>query len=186
MKTKTLLLLFTLFFASSLRAQDDTPVPPEVQKLVETLVAAFKSADDAAMLACWHTPEALAEVKRAQAAADASTSPTPIDSAKEGDRELRRRIKDNTISTARAAELRALITKHFGDVAMLALVSVELDEDDEAPAEIPAYDDVDIRFRAADGSALKIGVDSLWKINGVWKFKGRLEDDLTIELPEIK
>jgi hypothetical protein len=56
MKT-TLLLLACSLFTQSIFAADDTPVPPEVQKLVESMVTAFKVSDDAALKACWHAPE---------------------------------------------------------------------------------------------------------------------------------
>ena len=184
MKKLALILAFILPVAS-VRADEDTPVPPEVQKLVETMVAAIKSADDAALLACWHTPEVFAKVKQEEAAKEAGTSPTPIDSAKEGERELKRRTKDNTVTTARAAQMRDIISKRFGELAMLTLTSVEIDEEETATPAQPAYDGIEIRLRTADGTALKIGIDDLIKIDGAWKFKGRLEDDLTIELPDV-
>ena len=56
MKT-TLLLLACALFSHSSFAADDTPVPPEVQKLVETMLTAFKASDDAALKACWLAPE---------------------------------------------------------------------------------------------------------------------------------
>ena len=190
MKTKTLLPLLALCFAiTPIHAADDTPVPPEVQKLAETLVAAIKSGDDAALLACWHTPEALAKIKQAEdAAEDVAESKTTSaeDSAKTAEREVKRRNDDNKTSTERAARLRTFLAKHFGEVSALTLTSVELDEDNDAPADQPAYDDVDIFVRTADGAAVKIGVDDLMKIDGAWKFKGHLDDDISIKLPEVK
>jgi hypothetical protein len=38
----------------------------------------------------------------------------------------------------------------------------------------------------ADGTNLKLEVDSAIRVEGVWKFQGRLEDDFTIELPDVE
>jgi hypothetical protein len=80
--------------------------------------------------------------------------------------------------------MRALVAKHFGDVAQLKLDSVEIDSDEDALTEAPAYDNLDIRLLAAEGTQLKISMDDVVKLEGVWKFKGRIDDDLTIELPD--
>jgi hypothetical protein len=181
--TQRLLLALALLAAPAF-ADDDVPVPPEVQKLVETFFTAFKSADDAALVACWHTPEVLAQLRSVQATAEAATSPTPVDSAKEAERELKRRIKDNKLTPLRAAQMREQLTKRFGELSAMKLVGVELGEDDSGPA-IPTYDDVEVRFTTADGSALQIGIDDIIQLDGVWKFKGRLESDITLELPDI-
>ena len=162
-------------------------MPPEVQKLAENLVAALKSADDAALLACWHTPEALAKVKQAEEATEAAAAGktlSPEDLAEEGEDEIKDRTKENKDTTERAARLRAFLTKHFGELSGLTLQSVDLDVDKDAPVEQSAYDDIDLLLRTADGTMLTIDVDDLMKIEGVWKFTGRLDDDLSIKLPE--
>lgn len=180
------LYILSLLAASTvlLKADDDTPVPPEIQKLAEEFAAAFKSGDSAALSACWHAPEALAKVKEAEAASQAGTSATPIDPAKENERELRRQTKNLAITNQRATKIRELIAKHFGDPAQLTFTSAEVDLDEDAPVEAPAYDEIDIRLKAADGTALKLEIDEAIKIGDVWKFKGRLDHDLTIELPD--
>jgi hypothetical protein len=88
------------------------------------------------------------------------------------------------VTLQRVAQMRALVAKHFGDVALLKLVSVEIDTDEDAPLEAPAYDELDIRLLASEGTHLKISMDNVVKLEGVWKFKGRIDDDLTIELPD--
>jgi hypothetical protein len=116
----------------------------------------------------------------------ASRSARAVAAAKEGEKELKRRTKDNRISVGRAAQIRGLVTKHFGELSKLTLASVEIDTDDEATPAEPAYGEVDLHLTAADGTALKIGVDDIIQINGTWKFKGRLEDDLNIKMAEIE
>jgi hypothetical protein len=187
MKTKSILASL-IFLSASLTRAEETPKPPEAQKLAENLVAAIKSSDNAALLACWHTPEALAKAKQAEEAAEAAAkgkTETPEDLAKDGERELKRRAKENEDTTERAARLRAFLSKRFGELSGLTLQSLKLDADDDAPADAPAYDDVDLVFKTADGITLSIGVDDLIKLDGVWKFKGRLNDDIRLELPEI-
>ena len=162
-------------------------MPPEVQKLAENIVAAIKSADDAALLACWHTPEALAKIKQAEEAAEAAAEGktlSPEDLAEEGEDEIEDVKKHHEDSTERAARLRAFLAKHFGELSGLTLQSVDLDVDKDAPAERPTYDDIDLLLRTADGTMITIDVDDLIKIEGVWKFTGRLDDDLSIKLPE--
>jgi hypothetical protein len=185
MKTKFLLVVVASLFVTPLMADDDTPVPAEVQKLVETMVAALKSGDDAALTACWHSPEALGKLKAAAGAANATTAPEPVDAAKQEEKEIRRQNKNLQVTLARAALMRAVITKHFGDLGQLTLTKVVLDEDDQAPAELPQYDGIDICLRTADATDLGIGVDDLVRIEGVWKFQGRLEEDVTLELPDV-
>jgi hypothetical protein len=185
MNTTFLLLATVTLLSASVMAEDDTPVPPEVQKLAETMVAALKSGDDAALTACWHPAEVLGKLKAAAVAAEATTSPEPVDAAKQEEKEIRRQNKNLQVTLARAAQMRALITKHFGELGQLTLSKVELDEDDEAPADLPQYDGVDICLRSADGTDLVIGVDDIVRVEGVWKFQGRLEEDVTIELPDV-
>ncbi|MFN0074945.1 MAG: hypothetical protein ACKVY0_00570 [Prosthecobacter sp.] len=187
MNTKSILTTLLILSGSLAHADKDTPVPPEVQKLAENLVAALKSADDAALLACWHTPEALAKVKQAEEATEAAAEGktlSPEDLAEEGEDEIKDRTNENKDTTERAARLRAFLGKHFGEVSGLTLQSVDLDVDKDAPAEQPAYDDIDLLLRTADGTMLTIDVDDLIKIEGVWKLTGRLNDDISIKLPE--
>lgn len=168
----------------ALKADEDTPVPPEVQKLVETMVTALKTSDDAALTACWHSAEVLGKLKAAEAAAEASTSPTPIDAAKEQEKEVKRQTRNLQVTVTRAGQMRAIMSKYFGEVGQLTLTRVEVSVDDEASPESLRFDGVEIRLRAADGTNLKIEVDAAIQIEGAWKFQGRLEDDLTIELPD--
>jgi hypothetical protein len=185
---KTTLLLISLFslLAPSLRADDDTPVPPEVQKLVEAMVTALKGNDDTALQACWHSPEMLGKVKAAQATAEASTSPTEVDAAKEQEREIKKQTRNLQVTVARAGLVRALMSKYFGELGQLTLTSVEVSEDEDASPDTPRFDGIEIRLRTADGTNLKLEVDSALRVDGVWKFQGRLEDDFTIELPDVE
>lgn len=189
MNTKSILTTLLILSGSLARAADDTPVPPEVQKLADNLVAALKSADDAALLACWHTPETLAKVKQAEEATEAAAEGktlTPEDLADEGEDEIKDRREENKDTTERAARMREFLAKHFGELSALTLQSLDLDVDTDAPTEQPAYDDIDLLLRTADGTMLTIGVDDLVKIEGVWKFTGRLNDDISIKLPKQK
>lgn len=175
----TLLLLACALFSHSSFAADDTPVPPEVQKLVETMLTAFKASDDAALKACWHAPEVAGKVKAAEATKEGK------DPAKEEEKEIKKQTKNLDVSAARAGQTRALISKHFGELAHLTLTSVELDTDEDAPAERPRYDSVRIHLRASDGTSLEIEVDDAVQIDGLWKFQGRFDDEITIELPDV-
>lgn len=185
MKTFHAILCLFLMQSAMLRAEDDTPVPPELQKQVETLVAALKSGDDASLSSCWHGAEVLGRIKGAQAAAEASTSPKPVDAAKEQDKEVKRQTRNLEVTLARAAQMRTLVSRLFGDLNQLTLKRVEVSEDDEASPDLPRFDGVEIRLKAADGTQLKIEVDAALCVDGAWKFQGRLEDDLTIELPDV-
>jgi hypothetical protein len=187
MNSKSILATLFILSASLAHADQDTPVPPEAQKLAGGLVAALKSADNAALLACWHTKEALAKIKQAEEVAEAATEGktlSPEDIAEEGEDEIEDVKKHHEDSTERAAQLRAFLTKNFGELSALTLQSVDLDVDKDAPAERPAYDDIDLLLRTADGTLVTIGVDDLVKIEGIWKFTGRLDDDISIKLPQ--
>lgn len=177
MKT-TLLLLACALFSHSSFAADDTPVPPEVQKLVETMVTAFKASDDATLKACWVTPEAAGKRKAAEATKEGK------DATKEEEKEIKKQTKNIDVSAARVGQMRALIGKHFGELGQLTLTSVELNLDEDAPAEMPRYESVRIRVRAGDGTSLELEVDDAVQIDGAWKFQGRIDDELTIELPD--
>jgi hypothetical protein len=184
-------ILFALFFLTStlVHADKDTPVPPEVQKLAESLVTALKSADNAALLACWHTPEVLGKVKQAAEAAEAAAKGKTLsaeDLAEEAEDEIEDRTQENEDTTERATRFRQFVTKHLGELAALTLLSLDIDVDDEAPVDRPAYDDVDFTLTAADGTEISIGIEDLVQIDGTWKFVGRLDDDINIELPEVQ
>lgn len=185
MKTSLLILCLFLMQSAMLRADDDTPVPPEVQKLVETLVTALKSGDDASLSSCWHSADVLGGIKAKEAAAEASTSPKPVDAAKEQEKEFKRQTRNLQVTLTRAAQMRTLVGRLFGDLNQLTLKRVEVSEDDEASPDLPRFDGVEIRLKAADGTQLKIEVDAALRVEGAWKFQGRLEDDLTIELPDV-
>jgi hypothetical protein len=49
---------------------------------------------------------------------------------------------------------------------------------------MPRYENVSIKVRAADGTSLELEVDDAVQIDGVWKFQGRIDDEITIELPD--
>jgi hypothetical protein len=184
MKTRHLI-SFLLLFATAARAANDTPVPAEVQKLAESLVAAIKGNDDKAVLDCWHSPEVLAKARQRQKLAEATAngkSKTDEELAKYAERELENRAKENEDTTERVERLRRFLAKHFGPISGIKIHSVELDVDKDAPPEQPQYDDFDLLLETADGNLLSIDVDDLVKIDGVWKFAGRLDDDITIEL----
>ncbi|MFZ2278945.1 MAG: hypothetical protein WAW39_14160 [Prosthecobacter sp.] len=166
-----------------LHAEDPkTPSPPELKALAETLVNTIKSKDDAALATCWHSPEVMAKLKADEALAASGTSPTEINVDKEREKELKRREKDMLRNKQRIDEIRALITKHFGDISALKFVELEVDPDDDAADPEAAFDEVDIHLLASDGTKLRIELDDALRIDGVWKFKGRVEDKLCIEL----
>ncbi len=178
MKTTLLLLSLLSLLAPLLRADDDTPVPPEVQKLVESMLTAFKASDDVALKACWHSPEVAGKLKAAEAVKEGK------DPAKEEEKEIKKQTRNLEATGIRAGQIRALISKHFGELAQLTLNRVELDVDEDAVPEKPRYSNVKIRLRSGDGTALKLEIDDAVQIDGVWKFQGRIDDELTIELPD--
>lgn len=161
-----------------------TPPPPELKALAETLVNAIKSKDDAAIAACWHSPEVMAKLREAEALAASGTSPTEVNVSKEREKELKRREKDMLRNKQRIDEIRALITKHFGNLDTLKMVELEVDPDHDAADLEAAFDEVDIHLLASDGTKLRIELDDALRIDGVWKFKGRVEDKLSIELTD--
>ncbi|MBP6785443.1 MAG: hypothetical protein KA152_16740, partial [Verrucomicrobiales bacterium] len=58
----------------------------------------------------------------------------------------------------------------------------KFDVDPDSPSEAPVYEDLDIHLVAADGAHLKISVEKAIQIEGVWKFRGELDDDLVLDL----
>lgn len=183
---KTSLTLFTsLLAAITLQAEESGPPnPPEVQALTKQFLSAFQSGDEAAMTACWHSPEVFAKVEVAEETAARGGTLSPEDAEKETKREISKREKDMATTLERATQLRALMSKHFGDLNKLELIELDLDLDDDAPADAPAYDSVDLHLRATDGTHLIIELDDVVKLEGAWKFKGRLDDHLKIQLPD--
>lgn len=178
-------LLPILCLSFQAHAEDPTPPPAELTTLTQSFITALKADDAAAIAACWHTPEVLAKLKEAEATAASGTSPTEINVAKEREKELKRREKDLTRNKQRIDEIRALITKHFGSISDLKFVSLEVAPDDDATDPTAAFDDVEIHLLAADGTRLRIEIDDALRINGIWKFKGRVEDKLSIELTDF-
>jgi hypothetical protein len=171
--------------ASVLHADDPkTPPPPELKTLTETLVNAIKSNDAAAIAACWHSPEVMAKLKADEALAASGTSTTEIDVPKEREKEIRKREKDMLRNKQRIDEIRSLISKHFGNLDGLKLVELEVDPDEDAADPEAGFDEVDIHLLASDGTKLRIELDDALRIDGVWKFKGRVEDKLCIELTD--
>ena len=165
-------------------AEPKTPPPAEMKALAEAFVNALKAQDDAAMAACWHSPEVLAKRREAQALAESGTSPTEINVAKEREKELKKREKDMSRNKQRIDIIRGLIAKHFGDVAGLKLVELEVDPEEDATEAEPAFDEVELHLTAADGTGLRLDVDDAIRIDGVWKFKGRVENKLGIEFAD--
>lgn len=161
-----------------------TPPPAELKALAEALVNAIRTQDDAAMAACWHSPEVLAKRREAEAQAQSGTSPTEINVAKEREKELKKREKDMMRNKQRIDIIRAVIAKHFGEVAGLKLVELEVDPEEDATEAEPAYDEVELHLTAADGTGLRLDVDDAIRIDGVWKFKGRVENKLGIEFAD--
>jgi hypothetical protein len=161
-----------------------TPPPPELKAIAETLVNAIKSNDAAAIAACWHSPEVMAKLKADEALAASGTSTTEIDVPKEREKEIRKREKDMLRNKQRIDEIRSLISKHFGNLDGLKLVELEVDTDEDAADPEAAFDEVDIHLLASDGTKLRIELDDALRIDGVWKFKGRVEDKLCIELTD--
>lgn len=163
---------------------EETPVPPEVAALAGQFITALKSGDNAAMLACWHPAEALSKAKQELAAKEAGTSPTPIDAAEEGEDELKRQVKNLKRTTERAATIRGLLIKYFGDLSQLKLDEVDLGEDGDSTPEHPSLDEVELRLTTADGAHIILEVDAVSQLAGVWKFRGRLEDTIKLRVPE--
>lgn len=103
---RALLTALAILTLSPLRADDDTPVPPEIQALAEAFVSALKSGDDNALLTCWHTPETLAKLEQAQELAEGST---PEEAAKDYLREIKNQQRDYAVILHRASSIRAFI-----------------------------------------------------------------------------
>ena len=184
MKTTLLLLFVSLTAVFARGADDDKPVPPAIQALSEALVTAIQSGDAAAVTACWHTPAALGKVKGEEATRDAGTAKTPVDPAKETEREEKRQARNQADAVKIVEQMRAMITKYFGEVAQIKFSKVKADLDGDSPSDAPVYKDIDIHLLAADGAHLKITVEEAIQIEGVWKFKGKLDDDLVLNLPD--
>lgn len=182
MKTHRYLLASLFFALPALHAKDDQPTPPELQALAVQFIQAFKAGDQASMSACWHSPEILAAREAAEEAAERTTPLTAEEEAKEQKNELAEQHRDMEVSHKRAAKLRESIGKYFGDISKVELIELDLDEDDDAPAEAPVYDAVKLHIRAADGTHLILEVDDAVKLNGFWKFSGRVDDDMTLQL----
>jgi hypothetical protein len=184
MKTTLLLSLAFSFFTPLKGEENKTPVPPELQALAESLLTAIKAQDNAAISACWHTPEVLAKRKVAEEQAKAALNIKEVNAEKEADKERKRREKDLEYTLHRMGQIRDLATKIAGDPAQLKLAELELDTDSEATEAEPAYDDVELHLTATDGTLLTFEIDDAIKIDGTWKFKGRVEDRFSIELTD--
>ena len=190
MKTTILLVSALLISPFAKGADDDKPVPPAIQTLSEALISALKSGDGAAVTACWHTPAALGKVKGAEATRTAGTAKTPVDPVdpvdpvKETEREEKRQVKNQAEAVKIVGQMRAMITKYFGEVAQIKFSKVKMDLDPDSPSDAPVYEDIDIHLLAADGAHLKITVEKAIQIEGVWKFKGELDNDLVLALPD--
>ena len=103
MTLRTILLSTLLLCVTTAFADDDTPVPAEVQSLAEAFINAFKTGDAPALTACWHTPEALAEMKRVEAEAVAGISIKEVNPGKEAEKERKRQANNMIASEQRAA-----------------------------------------------------------------------------------
>lgn len=158
---------------------DAPPVPPELQALADTFVAAMKAMDEAALDACWHSPNTLAAAPQADARPGDPTLP------RDRKGQLDRSVNDAANTRARASQMHTLITRHFGGPEQLKLLRVELSRGAAASSVNEAtYDDVKLHFLAAGATHLMMSIDDVVKIDGVWKFRGRLKDQLTIVLPD--
>lgn len=182
MKTTILLSLAACLFTTLKGEEAKTPAPLELQALAESLLTAIQAQDNAAISACWHAPETLAKRKVAEDQAKAALKNKEINAEKEADKERKRREKDMEYTLHRIGQIRALATKIAGDPAQLKLTELELDNDSEATEAEPAYDNVELHLAAADGTELTFEIDDAIKIEGTWKFKGRVEDRFSIEL----
>lgn len=176
-----LLTAFGILTLSPLCADDDTPVPPEIQALAEAFVSALISGDDTALLTCWHSPETFAKIEKTQALAEGSSAE---EAAKDYQREIKNQQRVHAVILHRTSSIRAFISKNLGSLADLKLTRVEVDIDADAPADQPTYDDVDFHLTAADGTPFEISIDDAVQLNGTWKFKDRIEDHLSISLPD--
>lgn len=174
----TALAILTL---SCLHADEDTPVPPELQTLAEAFVSALKSEDNTALLNCWHPPETFAKLEEAKTLAEGSS---PEEATKDYEREIRNQKRDHAVILDRASSIRTFITKNLGNLADLKLTKVEIDIDAGAPPDQLTYDDIDLHLTAADGTPLQISIDDAVQLNGTWKFKDRIEGRLSITLPD--
>lgn len=185
---KKRLRIFFAFLAGLVPAlhadESKTPPPPELKNLAEALVNAIKTQDAAAIAACWHSPEVLAKRREAQALAESGTSPTEINVAKEREKELKKREKNMIRNKQRLDVIRELISKHFGDAVGMRLAELEVDGDDDATEAEPAFDEVELHLTTADGTRVELDVDDAIRIDGVWKFKGRVENKLSIEFAD--
>lgn len=184
MKTTLLLSLAACFFNTLKAEEAKTPVPPELEALAKSLLNAIQAQDNAAISACWHAPETLAKRKVAEEQAKAVLNNKEINTEKEADKERKRREKDMEYTLHRIGQIRTLATKIAGDPAQLKLTELELDTDSEATEAEPAYDDVELHLAAADGTEITFEIDDAIKIEGTWKFKGRVEDRFSIELTD--
>lgn len=154
------------------QAPDAPVIPPELQNLVDTFVAAFKNSDEAALASCWHSPEAAAS----DPAAAGSTVPR--------EQQARRRANDIATNTARMAQMRAA-SNIFGGPVVMKLMRVEVGRGGSTTANESTYDDVKLHFLAPGNNHLMMSIDDVAKINGVWKFRGSIKDELTIVLPDL-
>lgn len=186
MKTSLSVVCLAVCFLSPALSADETKVPPpaELKALAEKFVNALKTRDEAVIAACWHTPEVLAKRREAQALTEAGTSPTEINVAKEREKELKKREKDMIRNKQRLDVIRELISKHFGDAVGMRLAELEVDGDDDATEAEPAFDEVELHLTTADGTRVELDVDDAIRIDGVWKFKGRVENKLSIEFAD--
>lgn len=155
---------------------DAPPVPPELTALVNNFVSAFLKGDDAALDACWHTPSALASAPDTVENADA---------AQNRQQQVQRNVNDAAETKVSSTQLRTFIGQHFGAPEQVKFLRLELSRGAAATtASENTYDDVKLHFLVAGRTHIMLSIDDVVKINGVWKFRGRLKDELTVMLPK--
>ncbi len=162
--------------AQDLKAASQSPdapvVPPELQSLVANFVAAFKDSNESALAACWHSPHAVA------------TDPATASSTVPRELQVRRGVNDISQTAARMVQLRAA-SNIFGGPLVMKLLKVEVGRAGSTTANESTFDDVKVHFLAPGNTHLMISIDDVAKINGVWKFRGQIKDELTIVLPPL-
>lgn len=71
----------------------------------------------------------------------------------------------------------------IGDLALYKFTLIEFDDNKDAPTDQPTFDDVNLIRICADGSRPIFSMDDASQLDGIWKFKDRIEDRLSIALP---
>lgn len=166
--------------ANSQAAPNAPAVPPELQKLVGDFLYAFGKGDEVAMAACWYAPQA-----------PSGTVSLPVVPAS-GKRELPpgKVAMPTTLENAFAKEqilrLRTLCSRLFGSPEQLKLLRVDFGGSERTSVgPNTSGDNVQIHLMAGD-LHIVLSIEDVEKINGGWKFKGRMSNELTILVPSAQ